>query len=115
MNVCILSVIEDVVGNQCTSMETCKRLSMMFCQASGRTSVRLGEHEHIAVQTWKEYQGCRVKHSSRHDSCCGRCLLEHVMIFSSMTMTLCVTSYVVIIDVSHDVPNVVLIITMMSC
>jgi hypothetical protein len=63
MNMCILSDIDDVVGNQCTSMETCKRLSMTFCQVSGRASVRLSEHEHSAVQTFTEYQGCREKHS----------------------------------------------------
>jgi hypothetical protein len=114
MNMCILNVIEDVVGNQWTSMETCKRLSMTFCHATGRASVRLSEHEHNVVQTLTEHRGGREKHSSRHDSCRGRCLLGHVYIFRSMCISLCETSYVVISDVSHDVPNV-FFITLMLC
>jgi hypothetical protein len=105
MNMCILNVIDDVVCNQCTSGETCKRLSMTFSQASGRASVELSEHEHIAVQTLTEHRDCRDKHSSRHDSCRGRCLLGHVHIFRSMSISLCETSYVVTSDVSHDVPK----------
>jgi hypothetical protein len=104
MNMCILNVIEDAVGNQCTSMETCNRLSMTLCKVSYRASVRLSEHKHNAVQTLKEYQGHREKHSSKFVSCRGRCLLGHVHIFSSMITSLCETSYVVIFDVTHDVP-----------
>jgi hypothetical protein len=52
---CILNVVEDVACNQCTSEETCKRLSMTFSQASGRASVELSEHEHSAMQTLTEH------------------------------------------------------------
>jgi hypothetical protein len=79
---------------------------MTFSQASGRASVELSEHEHSAVQTLTEHRDCRDKHSSRHYSCRGRCLLGHVHIFRSMSISLCETSYVVNSDVSHDVPKV---------
>ena len=106
MNTCILNDIADAVVNQCTSMETCNRLSMTFCKASYRAPVRVSEHEHSALRTCQEYQGGREKHSSKFDSCRGRCLLGHVHIFSGMITSLCETSHVVIFDVSHDVPNV---------
>ena len=79
---------------------------MTFCKASYRASVTLSEHEHNAVRTWKEYQGGREKRSSKFDLCRGRCLLEHVHIFSITITSLCETSYVIIFDVSHDVLNV---------
>ena len=83
---------------------------MTLCKVSyrSRASVRLSEHEHNAVQTLKEYQSGRVKHSSKFVSCRERCLLGHVHIFSSIITSLCETSYVVIFDVSHAVPNVFL-------
>ena len=60
--------------------------------------------------TLKEYQGSHVKHFSKFVSCRERCLLENVHIFSSMITSLCETSYVVIFDVSHDVPSVFFIL-----
>ena len=79
---------------------------MTFCKASYRAFVRLSEHEHNAVQTWKEYQVGRQKRYFEFDSCRGRCLLGHVHIFSGVITSLCETSYVVIFDVSHDVLSV---------
>jgi hypothetical protein len=64
---------------------------MTFCKASYRASIRLSEHKHVAVRTWKEYQGGREKRFSKFDSCRGRCLLGHVHIFNSMITSLCET------------------------
>ena len=99
VNMCILNVIEDADGNQCTSMETCNRFFLTLCEVSFRASDWLSEHEHSVVRTLKENQGGREKHSSKFATCRGRCLLGHGHIFSIMITSLSETSYVVIFDV----------------
>lgn len=94
-----------------TSRETFNRLSIMYLKVSYRAFIRLSEHGHNVVRTLKEYRCGRVKHSSKCVSRRERCPLEHVHISNNMFTSLCVTTDVVIFDVSQDVPSVVIYYT----
>lgn len=95
------------------SIETGNRMSITLCKVSCKALVRLNEHEHNALQTLREYQGSRLEHSSKFVSRHVSCQLGHVHIFNSMFTSLCVTTNVVIFDVSLDVASVFYIIMML--
>ena len=53
-----------------------------------------------------KYLGYCLEHSSKYSSCPERCHLGQLRIFKSMQTSLCMTTDVVIFDVSLDVPSV---------